>query len=192
MKQKRSFATIFLVLLVLGKVQACFCEDATVETSTFREYDEVFEGKVIGIKRFEFTKQHESGECFTFVGTETSFEVIKKWKGNRNKIIKVLQDGSTCSYDFLIDGYNYLITAYHRPFTNKEMNKQMPGWHLMTDVCLLNISQREEEVYAKAIEKLDRLFPEPISVQQKSNHYIIYSIIVLITALAFFKTRKNI
>ncbi len=183
-KAKKSIITLILVLFITGKIQACFCDSANIETEDFKGYDEVFEGKILEIKRFEVTEKFENGDEFTFVGTETTFEVIKKWKGSERKIVKILQDGSTCSYQFTIDGYNYLITANNRPFTNTEIKKEMPGFHLMTDVCLLNISQFEKETYDKAIDKLNKLFPNPVEVKGKQNNWLKWLIALVVVAIS--------
>ncbi|HKK73582.1 MAG TPA: hypothetical protein VJ953_00810 [Saprospiraceae bacterium] len=142
------------------------------------------------IKRFEVNTKFENEDHHTFVGTETLFEVKKKWKGSNRKIVSIFQDGSSCSEDFLINGYDWIISARNTSFTFTPMREQMKGKYLQTIWCDPNVSQGEEE-FDLVEQKLDQLFPNQIKLKKRYDGWF-YSLFMVWGVMVVFLIYKRL
>ncbi len=171
-----------LILLCLISTQfgfACFCDRVSIADENFTSYDEVFLGKIVEIKRFDVTWDYENAESYTFVGTETIFQVKRKWKGDSNNRVSVFQANNSCSVDFMIEGYDWIISARNKPFTSSFFLEKMDGKYLQTEWCAMNISQREKTEFKKVEQKLDWLFPVEIRLR-KDRPFLEWTFVLLV------------
>ncbi len=187
----RIFLIIFIQAATLNIVLACFCEEDEIETVNFDKYDELFLGKVIKIERIEATSKH-GDETYTFVGTITSFEVLKKWRGNYQRVIKVYQEDNSCAVPFHISSQRWIVSGYKKKFVQKDLRRKFPGLHLQTSVCSIVIGERGYEEFNSKIDKLDYYFPDAIDLKQRNKLWIwIVSGILSIRLLLFLIYNKK-
>lgn len=69
--------------------------------------DEIFHGKIIEAK--SYTVKTRDGDKYT--EWYFTFDVIKKWKGNRKDRIKIFMEGTSCDFYFDISKGEYLVYA---------------------------------------------------------------------------------
>jgi len=169
---KKAYRLILLVsLFFCQKGIACFCDSEDIETANYSVYEELFLGKVLNIKRIEITKAYKK-EAYEFVGTMTTFEVIKKWKGRINKIIEIYQEQNSCAIDFSITNRRWIISAYRKPFVSDIFKKEYPGEYLQTDNCSLYVEELNYGKFENDIVKIDEKFPDKITLKETSNKWI--------------------
>ncbi len=116
MKIKVLYLILAIILMVSNIGYACFCDSDEIETANYSNYNEVFLGKVLNVERIEANQVYE-GEDYTSVGSITTFEVIKKWKGGKSKFLKIYQQQTSCGIDFTISNSRWIISAYKKSFT---------------------------------------------------------------------------
>ena len=186
MNKKRSILIFILFILGLGKIFGCFCESETFETANFEIKDELFLGKVINIKRFPIELESNE-ESHTFYGTETTFEVLKKWKGDKRKEIIIYQPLNTCALHFTIRNSRWIISAQQKPFLFAELN----GNFLQTDDCSFYAEEIHyegfDDEFNAMIQKIDGKFPNQVKLNlvEKKNNFLWLIIIPLIGFLIY-------
>lgn len=170
MNNKAYHIILLLSLLICQKGKACFCISEDIETADYPSYEEIFLGKVLKIERIEVTEIYEKEE-YELVGTITTFEVIKKWKGNERKIIKIYQQQSSCGIDFSITNSRWIIAAYTKSFVTDAFRREYPNKYLQTDNCSLYIEETDFEEFEKDIKRLDAKFPVQIELHGSFNSW---------------------
>ncbi|MEM1324698.1 MAG: hypothetical protein AAGI23_02030 [Bacteroidota bacterium] len=179
-------------MLTYQTSQACFCEEETVGTADYSRYDELFLGKVLKIERIETTEIHE-GITYNPVGIITTFEVIQKWKGDKNKIIKIYQSVNSCSMDYPISTSRWIVGAYKKHFIQDSFKEKYPDRHLQTDVCSINIEERDYKQFGKDINELNKKFPNSIELENPFVSWTwILSIALILMAVLVFVFRNSL
>lgn len=192
MKKKAYQITLIIILLICQKGKACFCISEDIETANYSSYEELFLGKVLNIERIEVTEIHEDEE-YDLVGTISTFEVIKKWKGNEKKVIEIYQQQNSCGIDFSITNSRWIIAAYTKAFVTDAFRKKYPNKYLQTDNCSLYIEEIDFKEFENDISRIDAKFPIEVELKDDINYWkwiiILFSTITGI--LIILKRRKR-
>ena len=190
MKKKTYHLILILGLLVCQKGKACFCISEDIETANYSTYEELFLGKILNIERIAVS-EIRGKEKYEYVGTITTFEVIKKWKGSNKKIIKIYQQESSCGLEFSITNSRWIISAYRKSFVTEVFRKIYPDKYLQTDNCSLYVEELDYDGFENDIKKIDKKFPNEIELKNDLNYGLYIMVLILgIGMLIILKKRK--
>lgn len=107
----RAFSiSIFLVLSLSSVSYACSCSSMRFQDKVDRA-DEIFHGRILEVKSY-IVKTIDGDKYTEWYFT---FDVIKKWKGNRKKRVKIYMEGTSCDFYFDIFQDEYLVYAKKGP-----------------------------------------------------------------------------
>lgn len=165
MRKGRYHLLVIISLLVCQEVMACFCISENIETANYSSYEELFLGKILKIERIEIEETIED-EDYELIGTITTFEVIRKWKGKRNRIIEIYQQQNSCGIDFSITNSRWIISAYRKEFVGNTFREVYPNKYLQTDNCSLYVEEIDSERFESDIEKISKKFPNEIALEK--------------------------
>ncbi|MCW8896812.1 MAG: hypothetical protein OQJ96_11695 [Flavobacteriales bacterium] len=183
---------IFLVFLSqINVAYSCICNRPKPIEEYAKSVDEIFIG-VATNQECTFTIDSITGEAYAD-NYITTFEVLKKFKGNNNKFLYLSQGNSTCDYYFQLGNGLQLIFAYNHEFSGKQhesKSKQL----LISSVCLPNkklfsrydieLKKKPKNIQAfKIIDELEILFPEKVDLinntKTKEHNFFLYISIFL-------------
>lgn len=192
MKKKAYHLILILCLLVYQNGKACFCISEEIETANYSAYEELFLGKVLNIKRIEVVETYEEEE-YELVGTITTFEVIKKWKGSNKRIVEIYQQRNSCGIDFLITNSRWVISAYSKSFVTDAFREKYPNKYLQTDNCSLYIEELDYDQFEKDIDRIDAIIPNEIELKGSPIYWKSVVILFFTTVVSFviLKRRKR-
>lgn len=190
MKKKAYHLILILGLLVCQKGKACFCISEDIETANYSAYDELFLGKILDIERIEVSEIREK-EKYEYVGTITTFEVIKKWKGSNKKIIKIYQQQSSCGLEFSITNSRWIISAYRKSFVTEVFRKTYPNKYLQTDNCSLYIEELDYDGFENDIKEIGKRFLDEVELKDDLNYGIYIMILIFIIGVAVILIKRK-
>lgn len=191
MKRPIHHLVLIMSLLICQEGKACFCIPENIETADYSSHEELFLGKVLNIERIEVVERYEDKE-YELVGTITTFEALKKWKGNHEKIIKVYQQQNSCGIDFTVTNSRWIISTYRKSFITDAFREKYPGRYMQTDNCNLYIEELANyEEFEKSIKNLDGKFPSEIKLKGSLNYRMWGLVIVLVFGAGLIFKRKE-
>ena len=165
----RTSITIVFVIFQVNYLSACMCGYVGIaEDSYFQKYEEIFLGNILKIERVEIMLE-DGDESFPFVCTETTFKVIKKWKGSSNNIVKIFQIPGSCGAGYTINSSTWIVSAHYEEYPSDILEKKYTLPPLQTNGCYLNIYHFDKDNLQEGIEKLDALFPNEIKLSTSKN-----------------------
>lgn len=140
------------------------CGEIDLEDHNWDIAQEIFIGKLIKEERKEVVIFTSENDTSIVAAIESHFEVLTKWKGSSDRIVRILQIGNSCSYDYRIDNFHYLITAYKKNFKHQIEGKT--GFEFLTnDLCTLILHQAtDKDDFDKAKSMLNEQFSEFIEL----------------------------
>ena len=166
---------LFIFLIFLSQINvaySCICNRPKPIEEYAKSVDEIFIG-VATNQECTFTIDNITGEAHddNYI---TTFEVLKKFKGNNNKFLYLSQGNSTCDYYIELGNGLQLIFAYYHDLSG-EQHKSESKQLLYSSVCLPNkklflkydVELRKKTKNLKAfkiIDELEILFPEKVDL----------------------------
>ena len=189
--RKKYCLIILLIISIFHEIKACYCiSEENLDSIKYSVYDELFLGKIKNIERIELIKTRGS-EVYELVGTITTFEIIKKWKGSEKKLIRIYQEMNSCGIDFSITNSRWIISAKKKSFISKEFRRKYPNKYLQTDNCSLYREELDYEAFENDISKLNSIFPGEIILKGNSSFWINLIPVAMILTLIFVYLKRG-
>lgn len=188
---KKIIATLLIKTIFIQATLACSCDTISL-TKAIQISEEIFYGRVVKIEEIDQDPATIiDGDTYTSTNTWcTTFEIVKKWKGNSSKFIKVFQEGNSCDYFFDFGG-SYIVYAQSNRIFDFKGEKSDTLW---TWQCARNNDFGDGW---DDTERLDALFPKKIKLLLINNYFEKYFIgfigigVMLFLGFYFWKNRKN-
>lgn len=100
------FLSIFLLVIFSSVSYACSCGELRFEDK-IQLADQIFYGRII--EATSYTVKNIDGNSYK--EWSFTFDVVKKWKGDRKSRIKIYMEGTSCDFYFNIFNEEYLVYA---------------------------------------------------------------------------------
>ena len=186
---------LFIFLVFLSQINilySCTCNRPKPIEEYAKSVNEIFIGVAIN-QECSYTIDSITGEAYAD-NYITTFEVLKKFKGNNNKFLYLSQGNSTCDKYFQLGNGLQLIFAYYHDFSS-EQHKSESKQLIYSSVCLpnkklfskydLELKEKPKNIDAfKIIDELEILFPEKIDLinntKTKEHNFFLYISIFLV------------
>lgn len=173
------FVNILLFLSLLGnELNACWCVGYEIEKLIFEDFDEIFEGKIVAIEKFNYPLN----EGYVLDGVEITFEVSKKWKGTPKSKLHIYQEISTCYYNFSINDKWIILSSLGdlTYFYDADNKKYLSKNVLLTDQCF-PIFKKSDKDFKRIEKRLNNFFPNEIQLKNEQSYLQRFIITTCIT-----------